>query len=153
MGRKNSNVQLIHLRVNQDIYTKINNIAEQTGDSVAETTRNLIDKGLAIEVSSKEIDLISQVVREQLEIIIKPHIERLAAISAKGALMSAESTFLNVQALLDIVEVSKRKNVLDLYEKARKRGVEFMQANRGTDIRTYIREIINETEIDKKVKK
>ena len=153
MSRKNNNVQLIHLRINQKVYDRINNISEQTGDSIAEATRNLIDKGLAIEVSSKEMDLIAQVVREQLEIIIKPYMERLAAISAKGALMSAESTFLNVQALLDIVETSKRKNVLDLYEKARKRGVEFMQSNNGTDIRPYIKQIVNENEIDKKVGK
>ena len=141
------------LRLNKTTYEKILNISKKNGESISEVTRNLIDKGLAIEVSSKEMDLIAKIIREQLSVILNPAVERLAALSAKGALMSAISTFLNVQALLDIVDKSKRKDVLDFYDKAREKGLEFMKGNEGTNMLNYVKILQREYEAKENLNK
>jgi len=79
--------------------------------------------------------------------------ERLASLSAKGALMSAVSTFLNVQAILDLVDISKRKDVLLMYENTRKKGVEFMKGNEGTDMTNYVTNLQAEHQAKKDLRK
>lgn len=58
---------------------------------------------------------------------MKPHVERLTALSAKGAIMSATSTFLNAKALADFVPPDKRKDLAEAYEKARLKGVDYVK--------------------------
>lgn len=52
--------------------------------------------------------------------------ERLAALSSKGGHMAARATFLNVQALMDLVPPENRKDVRAMYESASKKAVAYM---------------------------
>ena len=52
--------------------------------------------------------------------------ERLAALSSKGGHMAARATFLNVQALMDLVPPENRKDVRAMYENASKKAVAYM---------------------------
>ena len=124
MGNK---FQQLHLRIDVSSDKQITNIANKTGESKAEITRQLIKKGLAENITEENIDLISLIVRQQLEIALKPHIERLAALSSKSGHMSATAAFLNVQALMDLVPTENRKDVLAMYESARKKAVAYMK--------------------------
>lgn len=80
-----------------------------------------------IEVAADNIDLVTKIIDERLRAILKPHVERLASISVKGAIMSATSTFLNAQALADFVPVEKRRDLVETYEKARFKGVAYVK--------------------------
>lgn len=113
--------------VDDDTYEKLINITQVSGDSLAEVSRKLIKKGLAKEFVEDSEDIISKVVRQQLEVVLKPHIERLAALSSKSGHMSATAAFLNVQALIDLVPKENKKNVKTMYESARKKAVEYMR--------------------------
>lgn len=115
------------LSLDDETYEKVENIVKKTGKSRAEVSRELIIKGLASEWVEESSDLIADIIRQQMEIVIKPHIERLASLSSKSGMMSATSTFLNVQALMDLVPTEKRKDVRPMYEKARKMSVEYMR--------------------------
>lgn len=116
----------ISITFDDDTYNTIVNIAKQEKVSVAEVTRQAVEKGLSVEWYNKNIDLIAKITREQMDLVIKPHIERLAKISSKGGHMAATATFLNVQALQDLVPEQK-KDVREMYEKARKKAVEYMK--------------------------
>ena len=85
--------------------------------------------------------MIVDIIDEQLRAIMKPHVERLAALSAKGAIMSATSTFLNAQALADFVPVDKRKDLVEVYEKARLKGVAYVKG-RVSDSEKEVQEAI-----------
>ncbi|HHV30697.1 MAG TPA: hypothetical protein GXX73_14165 [Clostridium sp.] len=116
----------ITITFDDDTYNTIVNIAKQEKVSVAEVTRQAVEKGLSVEWYNKNIDLIAKITREQMNLVIRPHIERLAKISSKGGHMAAAATFLNVQALQDLVPEQKR-DVREMYEKARKKAVEYMK--------------------------
>jgi hypothetical protein len=113
--------------VDDETYKILTDIVNNTDSTLAEVSRNLIKKGLASDWVDENTDLISRVVRQQMEIVVKPHVERLAKLSAKSGHMSATAAFLNVQALMDIVPTEKRKDVRPMYESARKKAAEYMK--------------------------
>jgi len=115
------------LSVDDETYEQIENIVKTTGMSRAEVTRRLIKKGLAKDWAEDSSNLIATLIRQQMEIVIKPHIERLAKLSSKSGHMSATSAFLNVQALMDLVPDDKRKDVRTMYDSARKKAVVYFK--------------------------
>jgi hypothetical protein len=115
------------VKLHQETYDLIEQIAKKNDESVSETIRTLVDKGLSERVLEQNTDLIAQTVRQQMEIVMKPHTERLAALSSKTGHMASTATFLNVQASMDLVPTEKKKDVRSLYDKARKKAVEYMR--------------------------
>lgn len=120
-------VQQIHLRVKDDDYEKIKNLAHKRGMMVTELLREFIDQGLQEKLAEENLNLVASVVRQQLDAVMKPHIERLASISSKAGHMSATSTFLNAQALVDLVPTERQRDIRNMYENARKKAVEYMR--------------------------
>ncbi len=116
------------LVVDEETYKAIKNIAQSSKKSMADVSRKLLKKGIEQQLTENNIDYVSQIIRKQMEIVLKPHTERLAKISSKTGHMAATSTFLNVQAFMDLVPDKNRKNVLELYENARKKAVEYMKS-------------------------
>lgn len=121
------NLRFVGVKFNKDIFEQIEIIAKKEGLSISDVVRDLVNKGLSERVLEENTELIAQIVRQQMEIVIKPHIERLAALSSKGGHMAATAAFLNVQALMDLVPVERRKNVKEMYDNARKKSVEYMR--------------------------
>ena len=116
----------LSVSVDDQLYEKITNIANKTGDSTAETMRKLMRIGLTEKITEDNTDLIANVVRSQMEVVIKPHIERLAKLSSKTGHMASTATYLNVQAFQDLVPPERKKDVRHLYEKARKKAFKYM---------------------------
>lgn len=119
----------------------IERIARKENKSFADTVRFLCDESLKLTANADSIDMITEIIDERLRAILKPNIERLASISAKGAIMSAASTFLNAQALSDLVPPNKQKDLLEVYEKARLKGVAYVKG-RVTDTEEEVQEAI-----------
>ena len=119
----------------------IEKISKREGKSFADTVRSLCDEAIKLQVSNDNINLITEIIDERLRSILKPQVERLASLSAKGAIMSATSTFLNAQALADFVPANKQKDMLEAYEKARLKGVAYVKG-RVTDTEEAVQEAI-----------
>lgn len=120
-------LRFVGVKFHQDVFEQIELIAKKEGESLSDVIRDLVNKGLAERVLEENTELIAQLVRQQMELVIKPHVERLAALSSKSGHMSATAAFLNVQALMDLVPTEKRKNVKEMYESARKKSAEYMK--------------------------
>lgn len=126
----------------------IERIARKENKSFADTVRFLCDESLKVTANADSIDMITEIIDERLRSILKPQVERLASLSAKGAIMSATSTFLNAQALADLVPPNKQKDLLEIYEKARLKGVAYVKG-KVTDTETEVQEAIKK-EVNKK---
>lgn len=116
------------ITLDEKTYNQIKVLSEKRGEGLTESIRYLLNRSLSLEYSDQSIDLISQIVRKQMDLVIKPHIERLAKISSKTGHMAATSTFLNAQALVDLAPEERRRDIKPMYEKARKQAVEFMRS-------------------------
>ena len=55
------------------------------------------------------------------------NVERICSLSSKTGHMAATATFLNTQALVDIVPHERRKDIRPMYDSARKKAVEYMR--------------------------
>lgn len=111
----------------------IERIANKEGKSFADVVRALCDESLKVQATTDNIDLIVEIIDERLRAILKPQIERLASISAKGAIMSSTSTFLNAQALVDLVPREKRREFMEVYESARLKGIEYIKGKNSSE--------------------
>lgn len=120
----------------------IEGISKKRGISSSEYVRELYYEGKKICGANENIDFIVEIIEDRLESILKPHIERLASISVKGSVMSATSTFLNAQALADLVPLERRREVAEVYEKARLKGVAYVK-NRVNDEDEIKKDITN----------
>lgn len=130
----------ISITFNDDQAEVIEKIARREGKSFADTVRRLCDEAIKIEASADNINLVTGIIDERLRLILKPHVERLASLSANGAIMSATSTFLNAQALAEFVPVEKRRNLVETYEKAKFKGVAYVKG-RVTDSEEEVHEV------------
>lgn len=125
MGK--SNFYRTTIRLDQETYIKLNNIAQSKNESLSNVIRETINNGLARDWVNENTDLITDIVKQQVNATMKPHVERLATLTSKTGHMAATATFLNVQAFQDLVPTERKKDVKDLYEKARKKAVTYMK--------------------------
>ena len=131
----------ISITFSDDQAEVIEKISKREGKSFADTVRSLCDEAIKLQVSNDNINLITEIIDERLRSILTPQVERLASLSAKGAIMSATSTFLNAQALADFLPADKRKDLVEVYEKARLKGVAYVKG-RVSDSEKEVQEAI-----------
>lgn len=117
----------VTFRLSNDIYKELEETAKNRDESLAFIIREYISKGMAKDYVEDSRNIITSVVREQVQLALKPSVERLAKISSKAGHMAATATFLNVQALMDLVPKENRKDVREMYEKARMKAVTYMK--------------------------
>lgn len=106
----------------------IKEVCEKRGISKSEYVRELYLEGKKVYNANENIDFIVEIIDERLRSILKPNIERLAAISAKGAIMSASSNFLNAQTLAELLPVDKQYAFEEVYRKSRLKGIEYVKS-------------------------
>ncbi|HZK53242.1 MAG TPA: hypothetical protein VFC84_03440 [Desulfosporosinus sp.] len=80
-----SELKRVSVKFHENLYDQLLKISENNGENLSETIRKLMVRGLNERVYENNTDLIAQVIRQQMEIVMKPHIERLAALSSKSA--------------------------------------------------------------------
>lgn len=117
----------VTFRLNNNTYKELEETAKNRDESLAFIIREYVSKGMAKDYVEDSRSIIASVVKEQLRAELKPSVERLAKISSKAGHMAATATFLNVQALMDLVPKENRKDVRDMYDKARMKAVTYMK--------------------------
>lgn len=121
---------------------QVRKIATAEGRSVSSVYRELVEKGLvAGGYRSGEKDL-AAMVRTAVEETLKPHVERLAAISAKGVQIGAASYFLQVCNGKQALPEWQHEDYDALAAQARKMGIEYLKLSRDKDVDTFIRQSI-----------
>lgn len=122
-----SKLQHVNLKITDDMHKTLNAIAQSEDKSMSEVIRNLVQRGLERDYIDNSADLIADIVHRELEVVLKTHTNRLAALTSKVGHASVASMFLNLQAFLDLVPPDKRRDVKEIHEKAMKKAVVYMK--------------------------
>lgn len=139
MGNRVVNA-LAHFWVSLETDDTIRRIATAEGRSVSSVYRELVEKGLvAAGYRAGEKDL-AAMVRTAVNETIKPHVERLAAISAKGVQIDAASYFLQVYNGKQALPEYLQEQYDALAAQARKLGIEYLKLPRDKDLDDFIRQ-------------
>lgn len=137
---------LAHFWVSLETDDTIRRIATAEGRSVSSVYRDMVDLGLvAGGYRSGEKDL-AALVRTAVEETMKPHVERLAAISAKGVQIDAASYFLQVYNGKQVLPLYQQEEYDALAAQARKLGIEYLKLSRDKNIDDFIRRGISRME-------
>ena len=88
--------------------------------------REFIDKGLAINSYKEEISFLREMINEELENTISPYINRLIALTSKGAIMSASSHFILGEVLSSLVEPRYRRILEEILTEGKKKGYAYI---------------------------
>lgn len=123
---------IVKVTFNDDEGKHIEEVCKKRGITKSEYVREMYFEGKKIYSANENLEFIIELLDQRLGEILKPNVERLAAISVKGAIMSASSTFLNAQALQDLVPKDKKMLVKEAYERARLKGIEYVKS-KATD--------------------
>lgn len=114
-------------------YEQIRNLAHKEGRTMSEIVREAAIDNLTVRINAENIDMITHIIREQLRDILKPDIERLAALSAKTCVQSSTAAYLTAETISKFVPLQEQEEFRECYEKARKKGVEYTRRKLVSD--------------------
>ena len=115
----------VTITLDKTTYTQLKNIADKNHISISEAVRRYLDDGLNGSLAASNINYISNIIREQLRIVMQPSIERLAALSAKTCIQASTAAYLTAETIARFVPVELQEEVQEVYEDARKKGVRY----------------------------
>ena len=104
------------------------------GKSMSEVVRTWTEERLNGEINVKNIALITDIIREQLNAVLQPGIERLAALSAKTCIQSSAAAYLTAETISRFLEDYEQEEFSEIYEKARKKGVAYTKNKNLEDV-------------------
>ncbi|HAJ4019572.1 hypothetical protein J8366_22810 [Escherichia coli] len=114
--------EILRFRVNDDLYNAVKGVAAQKGVTLADVCRELLEDAIARQQGEQSQDYLLALVKRAVKEELKPVEERLAKISAKNAITSGTSMFMNMQVIQD-----RGYDAQDVYTKARKKAVALLK--------------------------
>lgn len=126
MGSKNPRV---NVTFDEEVYEQLKNISDRQGRSMSDVVREYAVKGLNGTVGAENINMISQVVREQVKSVIDPSVERICSLGAKACVMSAASTYLGAETISRFVPAERQMDVKEAYDAARLKAVRYVKSD------------------------
>lgn len=119
-----------YVTLTEELDQAIKATALKKGISESQVIRECVEEQMKVQASLDNIDLITKIVREQLEMLMSGYMERLASISAKGTIMSATSTYLTAETISRFVPLELQMEYQEAYEKARKKGIAYLKSKK-----------------------
>lgn len=123
----------IYVSFSDEDYEQIRNIAHKQNKSMSEVVRDFSIEGLNGTVGAANIDMITTIIRTQLRDVMRPSIDRLAALSAKTCVQASTAAYLTAETVARFVPDNLQLDVKDAYESARKKGVEYTRRASSED--------------------
>lgn len=123
----------INVSFDMETYNAIKAIAHKENRNMSDVVREWTLSGLNGNVTEKNLEVITPIIREQVRDIMEPMMERMISISAKTCIQAGTAAYLSADAILKFVPREQREEVRDSYEKARKQSVEYMRSKVKTD--------------------
>lgn len=126
--------------ISEETNKTVERIATAEGRTASSVYRDLVDLGLVAGGYRSGEKELAAMVRTAVEETMKPHVERLAAISAKGVQIGAASYFLQVYNGKQALPEWQHEDYDALAAQARKLGIEYLKLSRDKDLDTFVRQ-------------
>lgn len=123
----------INVQFDIDSYKQIKLIADKNHISMSEVVRSWAMQGLNGTLTQKNLDILIPIIREQLSSILDPAVNRLASLSAKTCVQAGAAAYLTAEAILKFVPENKSEEVIESYERARKKSVLYTKGKADLD--------------------
>lgn len=133
MGSKRPDRERINVTFDIDTYNQIKLIADKNNNSMSEIVRDWAIQGLNGTLTQQNLDILIPIIREQLNSLLKPAVDRLSKLSAKACVQAGTAAYLSAEALSKFVPDEFIEDFNLAYESARKKSVMYMKNNSDLD--------------------
>lgn len=113
----------------EEEYDQIKILAAKKNTSMNEIIREFTTHGLNGTLTKDNLDFIVPIIREQLNSILTPSIERLATLSAKTCIQAGVAAYLTAETISKFVSPELQEEVEVTYYAARKKALKYMRGN------------------------
>jgi hypothetical protein len=100
--------------LSRETYEALQQIAAMQGKPVSELIRKYISDGMNVDKTSSDIDFIRKQIREELEIMLKPQINRLAKLLMRIGMMTISFCYFNSKIVHRFVPFSDKTSYEEL---------------------------------------
>jgi len=137
---KNTSVQFW---VSSEMDQTVRNIAAAESRSMSAVYRDLVEKGLVAGGYRSGSQDLSAMVQEAVQEALRPQVERLAAISAKGTQIGAAAFFLAMYNGKQATPAYLRQEFEEAAVQARKMGVEYLKLAKDKSIDEFLARVFH----------
>lgn len=130
--------RIIQFWATPEMDAAVRKIAQAEGRSNSSVCREMVEKGLVAAGYRNGSQDVSKMVREAVKEEMKPYVERLATISAKGTQISAAAFFLAAYQAEQATPEYARDEFREIAAQARKLGIEFLKLSRDSSLDNFI---------------
>lgn len=125
--KKSAESPRINVAFEAEAYEQIRLLAAKQHTSMSEVVRNWALQGLSGDLNADNIGLITNIIRTQIQDVMRPSFERLASLSAKTCIQSGTAAYLSAEAILKFVPAPRQQEVEESYELARKKAIAYLK--------------------------
>lgn len=109
-------------------FEQIKVISAKNHKSMSEVGRNYIIQGMRGEVTENNIEFLAPIIREQLQSVLAPKMERMIALQSKTCMQASVAAYLSADAILKFVPPGQRAEVKESYDAAKKQAIIFTKS-------------------------
>lgn len=131
--RKVNGRKSITAEFTEEEYNQIKILAAKSDKSMNAVVREFVRQGLNGTVAENNLEVIVPVIREQVQSVMQPMMERMISLTAKTCVQAGTAAYLSADAILKFVPPTQREEVQDSYETARKKSVQYMKSKVNTE--------------------
>lgn len=129
---------LAHFWISPETDDTVRRIATAEGRSTSDVYRDLVEKGLVAGGYKTGNQDMAALIREAVQETLRPQVDRLAAISAKGTQISAAAFFMAFYNGRQTLPPYAQEAYDELAAQARKLGIEYLKLSKDKDIDAFI---------------
>lgn len=127
------------IRCSAELDDTLGKLAAQRNTSKSEVLRDLVEKGLVSIGAKTDEDYLQGVIRHTVQEVMKPQVERLAAISAKAAQISGAAFFMSMYMATKNCPEIQQQELQEAAASARELGIQYLKL-KDQSIDDFIRE-------------
>lgn len=127
MPRKKDGRRAITCVFTDEQYEQIQVLAAKKHTSMNNIVRDYVEVGLNGSLTESNMEFIVPIIREQLEDIMKIHVNRLAALSAKTCVQAGTAAYLNAETLSRFLPENQQMDFEEAYDGARKKALRYLK--------------------------
>ncbi|MDR1321175.1 MAG: ribbon-helix-helix protein, CopG family [Gracilibacteraceae bacterium] len=123
---------IVSFAVSEKMKVELDTIAAKRHIPVSELIRDYIDKGMNIDKTVSDIDFIRRQIREELGVMLKPQINRLAKLLMRIGIMSISLCYFNSKLVHIFAPVRDRTSYEELMAECKHNAAAYLNMRDAT---------------------
>jgi hypothetical protein len=128
MMKKQTTNKRINVTFSEEEYNQIRNLAGKNNECMSALVRSWAEQGLNGTLTEDNISVLVPIIREQVENVLSPKMERMIALTVKTCIQAGTATYLTAETIANLLPDELQLDYREAYEAARKKAVAYIKS-------------------------